>query len=181
MRIGLWYFFQSREATTMLCNSHTQPAPSYIEVPIYPLFNSSIRKKWSHLLHPSKVRPVLSAICFQDLLLCNASILIFQSVHGRCVLPPLSTPTGSTLSLFCSTYESSAHPNFNIWLFFILAAYVVLPFLLSLSWCLFFYDVLFPGFSWYCFHLCSSWQELKLTVPSDIVSEWQKIQQKNKE
>jgi len=25
-RLGLWYFFQFRQATTMLYNSHTQPA-----------------------------------------------------------------------------------------------------------------------------------------------------------
>lgn len=78
---------------------YTQPHPSSRSSYIQLLLNSSIRKKWSHLLYPSKVRSVLSASCFEDLLLCNASILIFPSVLGRCVLLPLSTPSGGTHSL----------------------------------------------------------------------------------
>lgn len=83
---------------------------------------------------------------------------------------------------FLHNIWKSCTPKFQIWLFFIPASYMVFPFLLTLSWCLFFYDVFFPGFSRCCLHLCSSsWEGVKLTVASDIGSEWHKIQQKNNE
>lgn len=170
----------------MLCNSPSHSTSSFLEkllcLVLLPRLILPLGKKRSHLLHPSKVRFVLSASCFEDLLLCNASIFISQSVLRRCMLLPFSTPTGGTHSLFCSTYESYAHPNFKICLFLIPTSHVVFPLFLTLSWCLFFHDMLFPWFSWCCLHLCSSsWQGVKLTAPSDIGLEWHKIQQKNNE
>ena len=84
-RPGLWYFSSLERlplCSTILTLSQLFP----LKVPIYPLYNP-VRKKRSHLLHPSKVRSVVSASSFEDLLLCNASILIFQSVLRSVLLP----------------------------------------------------------------------------------------------